>query len=194
MHYLSLFDRDHDGMIENESFPDQVATSSSSSRFGASWVILPFAHSLPDVRRVVRDGALRVHRRTVAGGAGRDGRNGRDRGRDQGFRYANFALHATECVIIHDEFEVISLAGYYRSMLERAKAVYEEKLWNGHYYRYDSQSDSIMADMVLSLSKSNYILSFSAGLLVNCTDENSWLGSGTRARADCRRCSPRSTS
>jgi non-lysosomal glucosylceramidase len=27
MHYLSLFDRDRDGMIENEGFPDQVRES-----------------------------------------------------------------------------------------------------------------------------------------------------------------------
>ncbi len=43
-------------------------------------------------------------------------------------------------------------AEQYRQMLERGKLAYEEKLWNGRYFNYDSsrsrQHDSIMADQL----------------------------------------------
>ncbi len=44
------------------------------------------------------------------------------------------------------------LAEYYRETLTRAKLVYESKLWNGTYYRYDASgsyhANSIMADQL----------------------------------------------
>jgi non-lysosomal glucosylceramidase len=43
-------------------------------------------------------------------------------------------------------------AEVYRAMLEKGQAAYEEQLWNGEYYNYDSsdshQHDSIMADQL----------------------------------------------
>jgi non-lysosomal glucosylceramidase len=43
-------------------------------------------------------------------------------------------------------------AGEYRAMLAKGRAAYEEKLWNGEYYNYDSSAsrhhDSIMADQM----------------------------------------------
>jgi len=41
-----------------------------------------------------------------------------------------------------------SAAGKYAAWLDEARAVYEDTLWTGEYYRYDEQSDAIMADQL----------------------------------------------
>ena len=35
----------------------------------------------------------------------------------------------------------------YEAIFERAQKAYNDKLWNGEYYKYDSDNSSIMADM-----------------------------------------------
>jgi non-lysosomal glucosylceramidase len=41
-----------------------------------------------------------------------------------------------------------SAAEKYTAWLDKARAVYEDTLWTGEYYRYDEQSDAIMADQL----------------------------------------------
>lgn len=36
----------------------------------------------------------------------------------------------------------------YQELLNKGKISYETKLWNGKYYKYDEQIDTIMADML----------------------------------------------
>ncbi|HVO69152.1 MAG TPA: glycoside hydrolase family 116 protein, partial [Aggregatilineaceae bacterium] len=41
-----------------------------------------------------------------------------------------------------------SAAAQYGALLEKARAVYEDTLWTGEYYRYDEKSSAIMADQL----------------------------------------------
>lgn len=91
MHFLSLFDKNHDCMIENEGFPDQVTPETPRRRFLV--VFLRFALTLPsDIRRVERNGRECLLRRPLAGRPGRHRTHGAGSGRDQGRPYAFFAL------------------------------------------------------------------------------------------------------
>jgi non-lysosomal glucosylceramidase len=101
--YAARFDRDGDGLIENDGEPDQTfdtwPVSGPSAYTGGLWLAsLSAAAALADL------------------------------------------LGKTE------------LAGQYRASLARGQAAYQQKLWNGRYFNYDSSrnrhNDSIMADQL----------------------------------------------
>lgn len=100
---LRSFDRDGDGLIENDGYPDQTydtwTASGPSAYSGGLWLACLNA---------------------MAGMAEALGK--------------------------------VEAAYEYRSQLEKAKIAFEDKLWNGSYYNYDSSQskhhDSIMADML----------------------------------------------
>jgi non-lysosomal glucosylceramidase len=101
--YAAQFDRDGDGLIENEGEPDQTfdtwPVSGPSAYTGGLWLAsLSAAAALADL------------------------------------------LGETE------------LAGQYRATLARGTAAYQQTLWNGQYFNYDSSrsrhNDSIMADQL----------------------------------------------
>lgn len=101
--YMEKFDRDGDGLIENDGFPDQTydtwTVHGISAYCGGLWIA-----------------ALQ-------------------------------AASAMADKLGHKEY-----AEKYRRQFQRAKAVYEEKLWNGSYFNYDSgtssNSNSIQADQL----------------------------------------------
>ncbi|CAL9242910.1 unnamed protein product [Arabidopsis halleri] len=103
MAYMAQFDKDGDGMIENEGFPDQTydtwSASGVSAYCGGLWVAALQAASA--LARVVGD------------------KNSQD---------------------------------YFWSKFQKAKVVYEKKLWNGSYFNYDNSgsqySSSIQADQL----------------------------------------------
>jgi len=103
MEYLRRFDRDGDGLPENEGFPDQTYDAWTMKGLSA-----------------------------YCGGL---------------FLAAAEAV-AAMAEILGDE----AVASEYRRLVERGKRVFEEKLWNGEYYNFDSSgekhSDSIMADQL----------------------------------------------
>lgn len=101
--YVGRFDRDGDGLIENNGFPDQTydawAVSGPSAYTGGLWLA---------------------------------------------------ALQAGAAIA--DVLGKSAQAAMYRAVFEKGRAAYEERLWNGRYYNYDSsrsrQHDSIMADQL----------------------------------------------
>jgi len=103
MAYMAQFDKDGDGMIENEGFPDQTydtwSASGVSAYCGGLWVAALQAASA--LARVVGD------------------KNSQD---------------------------------YFWSKFQKAKVVYEKKLWNGSYFNYDNSgsqySSTIQADQL----------------------------------------------
>ena len=100
---VSRFDRDGDGLIENDGFPDQTydvwAVKGPSAYTGGLWLAALSA-----------------------------------------------AVASAEWLGRHDK------AAAYRCLLEKGRAAYDQKLWNGRYYNYDSSTqkihDSIMADQL----------------------------------------------
>jgi non-lysosomal glucosylceramidase len=103
MTHLEQFDRDGDGLPENEGFPDQtydVWTMKGVSAYCGS-LFLAAAEAMTAMAERLNDEAT---------------------------------------------------ATKYRGIVERGKVVFEEKLWNGEYYDFDSSSgrhsDSIMADQL----------------------------------------------
>jgi non-lysosomal glucosylceramidase len=103
MAYAARFDRDGDGLIENDGEPDQTYDT---------WpVVGPSAYT----------GGL-----TLA------------------------SLQAAAALA--DLLGKAELAGQYRATLARGQAAYQQKLWNGRYFNYDSSgnrhNDSIMADQL----------------------------------------------
>ena len=100
---LRAFDRDRDGLIENDGYPDQTydtwTATGPSAYSGGLWLACLNA---------------------MAG--------------------------------IAEALGKVSEANIYRGQLEYAQRSYEEELWNGEYYNYDSgkskHHDSIMADML----------------------------------------------
>ncbi len=97
------FDRDGDGLVENDGFPDQTydvwAVKGPSAYTGGLWLA---------------------------------------------------ALSAAAAIA--DRLEKPQSGQRYRDLLEKARAAYEQKLWNGRYYLYDGSGskvhDSIMADQL----------------------------------------------
>ncbi len=103
MAYAACFDRDGDGLIENDGEPDQTYDT---------W--------------------------PVAGPSAYTG----------GLWLASLAAAAA----LADLLGKAGLAGQYRATLARASAAYQQRLWNGQYFNYDSSrnrhNDSIMADQL----------------------------------------------
>jgi non-lysosomal glucosylceramidase len=103
MAYAACFDRDGDGLIENDGEPDQTydtwPVSGPSAYTGGLWLA---------------------------------------------------SLEAAAAVA--DLLGKAELAGQYRATLARGQAAYQQKLWNGQYFNYDSShnkhNDSIMADQL----------------------------------------------
>lgn len=100
---LHTFDRDGDGLIENDGFPDQTYDT---------WTAVgPSAYS---------GGLWLACLNAMAG--------------------------------IAEALGKVSQAHEYRALLAKAQSAYEDRLWNGEYYNYDSSKsrhrDSIMADML----------------------------------------------
>lgn len=97
------FDRDGDGLVENDGFPDQTydvwSVQGPSAYTGGLWLA---------------------------------------------------ALGAAAAMA--EKLEKTQSAQRWRDLLEKARGVYEQKLWNGRYYLYDSSRspvhDSIMADQL----------------------------------------------
>jgi non-lysosomal glucosylceramidase len=100
---LRFFDRDGDGLIENDGYPDQTydawTATGPSAYSGGLWLA---------------------------------------------------CLNAMAAIA--ETLGKVSEAHEYRSQLIKAQSAYEDKLWNGEYYNYDSgkskHRDSIMADML----------------------------------------------
>ena len=103
MAYAARFDRDGDGLIENDGEPDQTfdtwPVSGPSAYTGGLWL-------------------------------------------------ASLAAAAA----LADLLGKAELAGQYRATLARGQVAYQQKLWNGRYFNYDSSrsrhNDSIMADQL----------------------------------------------
>jgi len=103
MDWEMKFDRDGDGMVENDGFPDQTydvwAVQGPSAYTGGLWLA---------------------------------------------------ALSAAAAMA--EILENPQAAQHYRDLLEKARGVYDRKLWNGRYYSYDGSlskmHDSIMADQL----------------------------------------------
>lgn len=103
MERVSRFDRDGDGLIENDGFPDQTydvwSVKGPSAYTGGLWLA---------------------------------------------------ALSASAAMA--EQMGESNLAQSYRARLEKGRAAYETKLWNGQYYNYDGsrsrQHNSIMADQL----------------------------------------------
>jgi len=101
--YLQQFDKDHDGVIENEGFPDQTydtwSATGASSYSGGLWL-------------------------------------------------ASLAAAEEMAKILEDK----KYAEAFGKLLEKGKKSYNDKLWNGKYYKYDcsnsSHSNNIMADQL----------------------------------------------
>lgn len=103
MAYAARFDRDGDGLIENDGEPDQTFDT---------WPVRgPSAYT-------------------------------------GGLWLASLAAAAA----LADLLGKAELAGQYRATLVRGQAAYQQKLWNGRYFNYDSSrnkhNDSIMADQL----------------------------------------------
>ena len=100
---LRLFDRDDDGLIENDGYPDQTydawTATGPSAYSGGLW--LACLNAMAGMAEVLGK---------------------------------------------------VSEAHEYRNQLNKAQSAYEDRLWNGEYYNYDSSNskhrDSIMADML----------------------------------------------
>jgi non-lysosomal glucosylceramidase len=100
---LRLFDRDSDGLIENDGYPDQTydawTATGPSAYSGGLW--LACLNAMAGMAEVLGK---------------------------------------------------VSEAHEYRNQLNKAQSAYEDRLWNGEYYNYDSSNsehrDSIMADML----------------------------------------------
>ncbi len=97
------FDRDGDGLVENDGFPDQTydvwAVQGPSAYTGGLWLA------------------------ALSAGA-----------------------------VMAERLQKFQSAKIYRDLLEKGRAAYEQKLWNGRYYLYDGSGskvhDSIMADQL----------------------------------------------
>jgi non-lysosomal glucosylceramidase len=103
MEYLEAFDRDGDGLPENEGFPDQtydVWTMKGISAY-CSGLFLAAAEAIAAMAEKLGENAI---------------------------------------------------AEKYQELVKRGKKIYDEKLWNGEYYNFDSSggkhSNSIMADQL----------------------------------------------
>jgi non-lysosomal glucosylceramidase len=103
MAYAARFDRDRDGLIENDGEPDQTYDT---------WPVSgPSAYT------------------------------------------GGLALASLEAgAALADLLGKVELAGQYRATLARGRPAYQQKLWNGRYFNYDSSrsrhNDSVMADQL----------------------------------------------
>ena len=151
------YDLDGDGLIENSGFPDQTydiwSVQGPSAYTGGLWVAA-LAAAVRIGQVVARD------IRTRGGGtsdsssddnSGSSSSSSSSSGSGSGSRTdggpAAVAEGAEEEDAVDDAAsvsselelgEVEAMVAEYEAMYERAQAAYEEKLWNGTYYNYDS--------------------------------------------------------
>ena len=139
MDRLEKFDRDGDGMIENDGFPDQTydtwAATGVSAYSGGLYVA-----ALAAMREICR-------------GERREGEGGIDViVCEKAYIRTPFvpplSPHSLSPALLDED----DLVTKYTSAHLKAQRAYTTRLWNGRYYDYDTSSneqhDSIMADMM----------------------------------------------
>jgi non-lysosomal glucosylceramidase len=131
---VAKFDKDGDGLIENSGFPDQTydiwSVNGPSAYTGGLWVA-SLAASLK-LAEIAEEAAM------ISKDASKSEEVGMSAAASDGLIALAAAVKAT-----------------YAPMFEKAKVAYEEKLWNGQYFNYDSSdghnSDSVMSDQCAGL-------------------------------------------
>ena len=137
--YLKGFDRDGDGIPENSGAPDQTfddwQLQGVSAYCGGLW--------LTALEAAIAIGQVLIDHPTDFSSGSTD-ENPELAETDEQSAIQN---HSMQCASLP---EIPSLVVTYQSWLAQARIVYQEKLWNGQYYRLDSESgsDVVMADQL----------------------------------------------
>ncbi|WGV25214.1 GH116 family glycosyl hydrolase [Halotia branconii] len=142
LNYLKTFDQDGDGIPENSGAPDQTfddwRLQGVSAYCGGLWLAaLQAAIAISDIlltnrREKLRAGVPPVEQTSPIGDAAR-----------------TVGAENTETNL--GEFGDLAVQkSTYETWLKQSRPIYEEKLWNGQYYRLDSESgsDVVMADQL----------------------------------------------
>lgn len=123
LNYLKTFDKDGDGIPENSGAPDQTFDDwrlRGVSAYCGGLWLAALEAAIAICEVLITNNKSEVTRSTLTGGA-------------------TFGID-----------NLLQQKSIYQAWLEQSRSVYEEKLWNGQYYRLDSESGSgvVMADQL----------------------------------------------